>query len=309
LVKNNILEAVGNTPLIKLNRITKDLGRDIYVKLEGLNPSGSIKIRPALNMIEDAEKKGLLNKNSTIVEFTSGNQGIGLSLVAAVKGYRCVIVMPDCMSKERIKTMKAYGSEIYLTPSTDNITETFNIAKSKAKELAASNDNYFLAGQFVNPANLEAHYNSTGKEIVEQLEDLNLDAFVASIGTGGTITGTGKYLREKYPNLKIFALEPSCAAILSGKPVGSHKQQGIGDGFVPEILDQSIYDEVLTVTDKEAFAAAKDLARLEGMFVGISSGTNVAASLKAAKKLPEGSVIVTILPDNGDRYLSVEGLY
>ena len=309
MVKNNILEAVGNTPLIKLNRITKDLGRDIYVKLEGLNPSGSIKIRPALNMIEDAEKKGLLNKNSTIVEFTSGNQGIGLSLVAAVKGYRCVIVMPDCMSKERIKTMKAYGSEIYLTPSTDNITETFNIAKSKAKELAASNDNYFLAGQFVNPANLEAHYNSTGKEIVEQLEDLNLDAFVASIGTGGTITGTGKYLREKYPNLKIFALEPSCAAILSGKPVGSHKQQGIGDGFVPEILDQSIYDEVLTVTDKEAFAAAKDLARLEGMFVGISSGTNVAASLKAAKKLPEGSVIVTILPDNGDRYLSVEGLY
>ncbi len=309
MVKNNILEAVGNTPLIKLNRITKDLGRYIYVKLEGLNPSGSIKIRPALNMIEDAEKKGLLNKNSTIVEFTSGNQGIGLSLVAAVKGYRCVIVMPDCMSKERIKTMKAYGSEIYLTPSTDNITETFNIAKSKAKELAASNDNYFLAGQFVNPANLEAHYNSTGKEIVEQLEDLNLDAFVASIGTGGTITGTGKYLREKYPNLKIFALEPSCAAILSGKPVGSHKQQGIGDGFVPEILDQSIYDEVLTVTDKEAFAAAKDLARLEGMFVGISSGTNVAASLKAAKKLPEGSVIVTILPDNGDRYLSVEGLY
>jgi cysteine synthase A len=307
-VKNTILEAVGNTPLIKLNRITEGLGRDIYVKCEGLNPSGSIKIRPALNMIEDAEKRGLLNENSTIVEFTSGNQGIGLSLVAAVKGYRCIIVMPDCMSQERIKTMKAYGSEILLTPSTDNITETFNIAKSKAKELAAANKDYFLAGQFENPANSDAHYNTTGKEIFEQLEDIKLDAFVAAIGTGGTITGTGRYLKEKFPNLKIFALEPSCAAILSGKTVGSHKQQGIGDGFIPDILDQDIYDEILTVTDTEAFSTAKDLARLEGMFVGISSGTNVAASIKAAEKLPEGSVIVTILPDNGDRYLSVEGL-
>ncbi|MFP4456993.1 MAG: cysteine synthase A [Clostridia bacterium] len=309
MIKDNILQAVGDTPLVRLNRITQGLDREILVKVEGLNPSGSIKIRPALNMILDAEEKGLLKEGYTIVEFTSGNQGIGLSLVAAVKGYKCIIVMPDCMSKERINTMKAYGSEILLTPSTDNITDTFFIAKSKAEELAASNDKYFLAGQFANHANSEAHYNTTGVEIAQQLGEITPDAFVASIGTGGTITGTGRYLKEKFPNIKIFALEPSCAAILSGKMVSSHKQQGIGDGFIPDILDQDIYDEVLTVTDEEAYEVARKLASEEGLFVGISSGTNVAASIKAAKKLLKGSVIVTVLPDNGDRYLSVEGLF
>jgi cysteine synthase A len=309
MVKINILEAVGNTPLVKLNRLTEGLGREIYVKVEGMNPSGSIKIRPALNMIEDAERKGLLNKDSVIVEFSSGNQGIGLSLVAAVKGYQCVIVMPDCMSSERVRTLKAYGAEVILTPSFESISETFAKAEEKANELVAQNENYVLAGQFVNQANCEAHNKGTGREIIEQLGEVKPDAFVAAVGTGGTITGTGRILKDTYPGIKVFALEPACAAVILGKDISSHKQQGIGDGFIPEILDMDIFDDVIEITDEEAFTTTRRLARDEGLFAGISSGTNVAAALKVAKGMPEGSIIITVLPDNGDRYLSVEGLF
>ncbi len=309
MVKSNILEAIGNTPLVKLNKITKDLGRTVLVKVEGLNPSGSIKIRPALNMIEEAERQGVLKKDSVIVEFSSGNQGIGLSLVAAVKGYGCAIIMPDCMSSERIRTIKAYGAEIILTPSYDSITDTFAAAEAKAKELVGSDPKYILAGQFINQANSEAHHKGTGTEIIEQLGDIELDAFVAAIGTGGTISGTGRVLKEKYKDIKVVAVEPDCAAVLLGKEVTSHRQQGIGDGFIPEILEMDVFDEVIEICDDVAFETTRRLAREEGLFVGVSSGTNVAAAIKIAKSLPEGSVVVTILPDNGDRYLSVEDLF
>ncbi len=309
-ITNNILEAVGNTPLVKLNRVTEGLGRDIYVKVEGLNPGGSTKTRTALNMIEDAERKGLLNKDSNIIEFSSGNQGIGLALVAAVKGYKCTIVMPEIMSEERKKTMRAYGADLILTPVGENITDTFSKAEAKVAELLASDPRYFLAGQFINPANLEAHYYGTAAEIIADLEDIVPSAFVSAFGTGGTITGISKRLKEAYPEIKICLLEPDEANILSGcLNIGNHGQQGIGDGFIPELLDCDCYDEIICVSDEKAYQMAISLAAKEGLFCGVSSGTNVYAAIEYAKKLPEGSVIVTLLPDIGDRYISVPNLF
>jgi len=304
---NNILETVGNTPLVKLNKITKDLGRNIYVKIEGINPSGSIKIRPALNMIKTAEKQGLINSESTIVEYTSGNQGIGLACVCAVLGYKCKIVMPSIMSEERKKIIRAYGAEVICTDSSGTITEAFERAKEKGLEIASQNENHFLAGQFENQANPEAHKDGTAEEIIKQMGELPLDAFIASAGTGGTITGCAKRLKEAYPNAVMATAEPEMAAVLTGGKIGEHMQQGIGDGFIPKVLDTSCFSEVEVISDKEAFETAKRLAREEGIFCGISSGTNVKAAIELAKKLPEGSNVVTICVDLGDRYLSVEG--
>jgi len=300
---------VGNTPLVKLNKVTEGLGRNVYIKYEALNPGGSIKTRTALNMILDAQNKGLLRRDSVIVEYTSGNQGIGLALVCAVLGYKCVIVMPEIMSEERKKTIRAYGAELVCTGTGSDITATFEIAKQTALDLVASDDKYFLAGQFDNQANCEAHFSTTAEEIIKQMGSLPLDAFVAAVGTGGTITGAGKRLKEHYPAARIITVEPEDAAILSGGRIGIHKQQGIGDGFIPNILDCNCYESVITVTDDEAFQTARDLARLEGLLVGISSGTNVFAAIKAAKELREGSHIVTICADSGERYLSEQGFF
>lgn len=308
-IKNNILEATGNTPLVKLNRVTADLGRTIIVKVEALNPGGSVKTRTALNMVESAESQGLLKPDSIILEFTSGNQGIGLALVAAVKGYRCTIVMPECMSEERRTIIESYGADIILTPVGQDITKTFANAESKAKELLDSDPRYVLAGQFTNQANCQAHHDGTAEEIIAQLGEIMPQAFVAAIGTGGTITGAGHKLKKTYPNIFVVAVEPENAAILSGGKVRSHKQQGIGDGFIPDILDTSVYDEVITVACPEAYEMVRRLAREEGLFVGISSGTNVCAAIAIAKRLPEGSVVVTVLPDGGERYLSTPELF
>jgi len=304
---NNILEAVGNTPLIKLNKLTENLGRNIFIKFEGLNPGGSIKTRSALNMLRDAEKRKALHQGDTIIEYTSGNQGIGLALVSAVLGYKCKIIMPDCMSVERQKIMRAYGAEVILTETKGTINDAFELAKKTAIEIAESNETYFLARQFDNPANTEAHYNGTAEEIIEQMEDTKLDAFVAAIGTGGTLTGCAHRLKKAYPALLAVAVEPENAAILSGGEVGEHAQQGIGDGFIPSIVDMKCFNEVITVSDNDAFETARRLAREEGIFCGISSGSNVWSAIKVAKKLPEGSNIVTICVDLGDRYLSVDG--
>jgi len=308
-IAHSILEAIGNTPLVKLNRVTSALNRTILAKVESQNPGGSIKTRTALSMIEDAERRGVLKPDAIIVEFTSGNQGIGLALVAAVKGYRCTIVMPECMSEERRRIMASFGAEIILTPVGKDITETFGFAEAKVHELLRQDSRCVLAGQFINPANPSVHRNQTATEIIRQLEDVVPHAFVAAIGTGGTITGAGQQLKTAYPGIKVIAVEPTQAAILSGGVISSHKQQGIGDGFIPEILDTAVYDEVVMVSCEEAYAMTRRLAREEGLFVGISSGTNVCASLAVARAMPEGSVIVTILPDSGERYLSTADLF
>lgn len=304
---NSILEAVGNIPLIKLNKLTKGLGRNVYVKFEGLNPGGSIKTRSALNMIRDAEKSGKLKPGDTVVEYTSGNQGIGLSLVSAVLGYKCKIVMPDCMSVERQKIMRAYGTEVILTETNGTITDAFELAKETAIKLAESEDTYFLARQFDNLANPEAHYDGTAEEIIKQMGDVKLDAFVAAIGTGGTLTGCAHRLRTAYPDILIATVEPDKAAVLSCGEIGEHGQQGIGDGFIPSIVDMKCFQEVIVVSDNDAFVTSKRLAKEEGIFCGISSGSNVWSAIELAKKLPEGSNVVTICVDLGDRYLSVEG--
>ena len=308
-IAGSILEAVGNTPLVRLNRVTKGLDRTILVKVESQNPGGSIKTRTALSMILDAERRGLLRPDSIIVEFTSGNQGIGLALVAAVKGYPCTIVMPSCMSEERRRIMASFGAEIILTPVGKDITETFSFAEAKVHELLRQDARYVLAGQFVNPANPDIHHVQTAGEIIRQLGDLTPHAFVAAIGTGGTITGAGHRLKAEYPNIRVVAVEPTQAAILSGGVVASHKQQGIGDGFIPKILDTAVYDEVAVVSCEDAYAMTRRLVREEGLFVGISSGTNVCAALAVAQRLPAGSVIITILPDAGERYLSTADLF
>ena len=306
-ISSNILCAVGDTPLVELHRITRGLGRRVLVKIEGLNPGGSIKTRAAMNMIMDARDKGLINDDTTIVEYTSGNQGIGLALVAAVLGYKCVIVMPACMSRERRLIMQAYGAQVVLTDAQGTITEAFARARAEAERLANDNPNFFLARQFVNPSNPAAHYKGTAEEIIRQMGDLPLHAFVAAVGTGGTVTGCAHRLRQAYPDILIATAEPQNAAILSGGAVFAHKQQGIGDGFIPEVLDPDCLDRVITVSDDDAYDIARRLAREEGIFCGISSGTNVRAAIELAKSLPEGSNIVTVCVDLGDRYLSVEG--
>ncbi|MED3720083.1 cysteine synthase A [Geobacillus stearothermophilus] len=295
---NSVTELIGDTPAVKLNRIVDEDSADVYVKLEFMNPGSSVKDRIALAMIEAAEKEGKLKPGDTIVEPTSGNTGIGLAMVAAAKGYKAVLVMPDTMSLERRNLLRAYGAELVLTPGAQGMRG----AIEKAEELAREHG-YFMPQQFKNEANPEIHRLTTGKEIVEQMGE-QLDAFVAGIGTGGTITGAGKVLREAYPNIKIYAVEPADSPVLSGGKPGPHKIQGIGAGFIPDILDTSIYDEVITVTTDEAFAAARRAAREEGILGGISSGAAIHAALKVAKELGKGKKVLAIIPSNGERYLS-----
>lgn len=300
---NNILEAMGNTPMIRLNRMTGPDDATIIVKFEGLNVGGSIKTRTAYNMIRDAEQKGIINKDTIIVEPTSGNQGIGLALVGAVLGYKVKIIMPDSVSEERRLLVRQYGAEVVLVHDAGNIglciEECLNLAL-KERDL---NPNVFVPQQFENPANPEIQRNATAKEILNQV-DGEIHGFCSGIGTGGTITGIGEVLKAANPNMIIWAVEPENAAILSGGSIGTHVQMGIGDGIIPEILNQKIYDDVCIVKDDEALQAAKDLAAKEGILCGISSGTNVAAALRLAKRLGKGKTVVTVLPDTAERYFS-----
>jgi len=291
--------------MVKLTKIVPPDSGDVLVKLENLNLGGSIKSRTAFGMVEAAEKSGRLGPNSILVEPTSGNQGIGIAMIAAIKGYKARIVMPASMSIERRKLIEAYGAEVVLTPVGENISETFKTCMEEVSRMAQEDPNVVVLQQFENPANPEIHRRTTGREILEQV-DVPIDAFVAGIGTGGTITGIGDVLKERYPAIKIFAVEPSTSAVLSNGVVSVHKQQGIGDGFIPKILDQDIYDEVITVDDDNALATARQLARKEGLIVGISSGSNVYAAVKVAKRLGAGKTVVTILPDTGERYFSTE---
>lgn len=295
-------ELIGKTPLLELSNTETQLqlNATLLAKLECFNPAGSVKDRVAYEMIEDAEDKGILKKDSVIIEPTSGNTGIGLASVAAAKGYRLIITMPETMSAERRKLIAAYGAELVLTDGSKGM----NGAIEKAEELAKEIPNSIIAGQFVNPANPQAHRKTTGPEIWEDT-DGNVDIFVAGVGTGGTITGTGEYLKSKNPNLKIIAVEPADSPVLSGGKAGAHGLQGIGAGFVPEVLNTEIYDEIITVTTDEAYEASRSLARREGVLVGISSGAALHAALEIAKREENaGKTIVVLLPDTGDRYLS-----
>ena len=303
MIYNNVLEAVGNTPMIRLNRMTDEDSAEILVKFEALNVGGSVKTRTAWNMILDAEKKGKIQKDTIIVEPTSGNQGIGLALVGAVRGYHTVIIMPDSVSEERRKLVQNYGAEVKLVHDEGDIGECIQRCIRTALEMKEADFRVYVPQQFENMANYEAHLNMTGREIVEQVGG-RIDGFCSGIGTGGTISGVGEALRKANPEITIWAIEPEHAAILSGGEVGSHLQMGIGDGVIPEILNQDIYDEVVIVTDEEALQTARDLARLEGLMCGISSGTNVAAAKRLAKKLGKGKTVVTILPDTAERYFS-----
>ncbi len=303
MIYQNILEAVGNTPLIRLNHMPDKDSAEILVKMEALNAGGSIKTRTALNMIEQAEQQGLINKDSIIVEPTSGNQGIGLALVGAVKGYRTIIIMPDSVSEERRKLVRHYGAEVRLIHDAGDIGKCIDECVQTAVKMKAKNPNVFVPQQFENPDNTLAHKNHTALEIMMQAAK-PVDGFCSGIGTGGTITGIGEVLKAQYPNIEIWAVEPENAAILAGGTIGTHIQMGIGDGIIPEILNQNIYDDIYVVTDAEALETAKRLAREEGLMCGISSGTNVAAALKLAKKLGKGKTVVTILPDTAERYFS-----
>lgn len=304
MVYNNILEAVGNTPLIKLNHIVPEGAADVLVKNEGLDVGGSIKTRTALNMIEHAEIDGKLNKNSIIVEPTSGNQGIGLALIGAVKGYRTIIIMPDSVSHERSMLVKHYGAEVILIHDDGDIGKAIENCRLKAEEIAASDPNVFIPQQFENPANTEAQYAYTAKELLEAVDGRVIDGFCSGIGTGGTITGIGHALKEANPSTVIWAAEPENAAILSGGSIGTHVQMGIGDGLIPGILDTKVYDDICIITDDEALDTSRRLAREEGMMCGISSGTNVACAIKLAMKLGPGKTVVTVLPDTAERYFS-----
>ncbi|MGP4063154.1 cysteine synthase A [Halobacillus sp. H74] len=297
-IVNNITELVGQTPLVKLNGSAEDDSAEIYLKLEYMNPGSSVKDRIALSMIEEAEKEGRLKDGDTIVEPTSGNTGIGLAMVAAAKGYKAVLVMPDTMSQERRNLLRAYGAELVLTPGSEGMKG----AIKKATELQ-DNQGYFMPQQFNNEANPLVHEKTTGPEIVEQMGD-QLDAFVSGIGTGGTITGAGKVLKEKYPDIKIYAIEPEESAVLSGGDPGPHKIQGIGAGFVPGILDTEIYDEVYKVSKEDSFTAAREAARKDGILGGISSGSAIHVAKEVAKKLGKGKKVVAVIPSNGERYLS-----
>ena len=299
----NILEAVGNTPLIQLQHMIGPEAARVLVKYEAVNIGGSIKTRTALGMIETAEKQGLLRKDSIIVEYTSGNQGIGLSLIASVKGYKCKIVMPENMSLERRKLIASYGAEIVLTPEGKNIGDTFEIAKETANKMSREDPRVWLANQFGNPANPEIHRTTTAREIVEQV-DGPVHAFCSGIGTGGTITGVGEVLKENFPEVKIVAVEPEEAAILDGGPIGQHIIQGMGDGIIPDILNREVIDEIVLISDKDALETARALTREEALLVGISSGANTWAAMQLAKELGPGKTVVTILPDTGERYLS-----
>lgn len=301
-VKNSFLDLVGNTPLVRVNNLIKkdELKADVLAKLEYFNPAGSVKDRIAKEMILDALEKGLINENTTLIEPTSGNTGIGLSAVATALNLKIIITMPETMSVERRNLMKAYGAELVLTPGSEGMKG----AIAKAKELASQIENSFIPGQFENPANPTAHYKTTGPEIYEQTEG-KVDIFVAGVGTGGTISGIGKYLKEKNPEVKVVAVEPASSPVLSTGKGGAHKIQGIGAGFVPETLDTKVYDEIITVENEDAFATGKEMAKTEGILVGISSGAALYAAKELAKREENaGKTIVVLLPDGGDRYLS-----
>ena len=303
MIYNNVLEAVGHTPMIRLNHMTEEDSAEILVKFEAVNIGGSIKTRTALQMIEAAEKEGKIKEDTIIVEPTSGNQGIGLALIGAVKGYKTVIIMPDSVSEERRKLVQNYGAEVKIIHDRGNIGECIEECMKTALQMAEEDSRVFVPQQFENPANVEAHRMQTGREILEQV-DGPIDGFCSGIGTGGTITGIGEALREKNPDITIWAAEPEHAAILSGHPVGSHMQMGIGDGVIPKILNQKIYDDICIITDDEAIETSKKLARLEGLMCGISSGTNVAAAIRLAKRLGKGKCVVTVLADTAERYFS-----
>lgn len=301
----NIAELVGNTPLVKLNKINKNRESDLFVKLEYFNPGLSVKDRIAKSMIEDAEERGDINEGTVIIEPTSGNTGIGLALITSVKGYRLILTMPESMSVERRKIMKAYGAELVLTPADDGMGGAID----KAQELANKYENSYIPQQFKNQSNSKIHEKTTGQEIWRDT-DGKVDIFVAGVGTGGTITGVSKTLKQKNPNIHSVAVEPETSAVLSGEESGKHKIQGIGAGFIPEILDTELIDEIVKVSDEDSFAATKKLALEEGIFVGISSGAVLKAALDIASRPgTEGKTIVTILPDTGTRYLSTENLF
>lgn len=297
MIYKNALELIGNTPIIKLNSFS--IKNDIYIKLEKFNIGGSIKDRPALNMIDIAEKTGALKENSVIVEPTSGNMGIALSLIGALKGYKVIIVMPDSMTIERRNAMSAFGAKLVLTDGKKGMKG----AIEKAKELASQNENYVILDQFENINNSMAHYKTTGKEIMDDIPDM--DAFIAGVGTSGTLSGIGKYLKEKRPDILVFAMEPEKSSVLSGNSPNQHNIQGIGAGFIPDLYDKTIVDEVITITDQEAMNYTKLLAQNEGLLLGISSGANVAAAVKISDKYPKLKKIVTVAPDGGEKYLSL----
>lgn len=303
MIYNNVLEAIGHTPMVKLNKMCKPDSADIYVKFEGLNVGGSIKTRTAYNMILAAEREGKINENTIIVEPTSGNQGIGLALVGAVRGYKTIIIMPDSVSEERRKLVKHYGADVILIHDDGDIGKCIDECLQTALRMAKEDENVFVPQQFENINNVKAHKHHTGLEILEQVAG-GIDGFCSGIGTGGTITGIGETLKAQNPDIEIWAVEPENAAILAGGNIGTHLQMGIGDGIIPDILNQNIYDDIYIVTDEEALQTAKDLARLEGIMCGISSGTNVAAAIKLAEKLGKGKTVVTVLPDTAERYFS-----
>lgn len=303
MIYGNVLEAIGHTPIVRLNRLVGPNDADVLVKFEGLNLGGSIKTRTAYNMICRAEDEGVLTKDSIIVEPTSGNQGIGLALVGAVKGYKTIIIMPDSVSRERRLLVEHYGATVDLVHDAGNIGECINQCVEKAEEYRANNPKVFVPQQFENEANPMVHRHYTGLEILEQIAG-PIDGFCSGIGTGGTITGIGETLKAVNPHITIWAVEPENAAILAGGTVGSHIQMGIGDGLIPKVLNQSIFEDIAIISDEEALQTAKDLARLEGLMCGISSGTNVAAALRMAHKLGKGKTVVTVLPDTAERYFS-----
>lgn len=303
MVYNNILEAMGHTPMIRLNHMTDSDSADIFVKFEGLNVGGSIKTRTAYSMITAAEEAGLLCPDSIIVEPTSGNQGIGLALIAAVKGYQAKIVMPDSVSEERRKLVQNYGAEVILIHDAGDIGACIQECLNTALRMAKEDPKVFVPQQFENPANSKVHREVTAVEILEQV-DVPIDGFCSGFGTGGTITGIGEALRAKYPDVQIVVAEPEHAAILSGGVIGTHLQMGIGDGIIPKIMNTEIYNSIEIITDEEALQTAKDLAKKEGLMCGISSGTNVAAAIRLAKKLGKGKTVVTLLPDTAERYFS-----
>lgn len=301
-ITNDIIELIGNTPLIRLGKVADPVkGAEILGKLESFNPGGSVKDRPCLEMIEDAEERGILKEGSTVIEPTTGNTGIGLAMICAVKGYRCILTMPEDLSLERTYLLHSYGARVILTPAIKGVQGSID----KAIELQKKTPNSFMPLQFRSQANPRAHRKTTAVEILDACEG-KIDAFVAGVGTGGTITGVGELLKEKIPSIKIIAVEPSNSAVLSGKKAGSHKIQGIGAGFVPEILNRDVIDEIMTINDREAFDMGRRLGKEEGLCVGISSGANVAASLKVAQELGVGKRVVTILCDTGERYFSTE---
>ncbi|MBQ9931324.1 MAG: cysteine synthase A [Firmicutes bacterium] len=303
MIYNNVLEAMGNTPVLRLNRMADPEGAQVLVKFEGLNVGGSIKTRTAYNMILQGERDGIIKPDTIIVEPTSGNQGIGLALVGAVRGYKTVIIMPDSVSEERRLLVQHYGAEVKLVHDDGNIGDCIQECLNTAVRMAEADPRVYIPQQFTNPANPMTHKSYTALEILEQV-DGPIDGFCSGVGTGGTLSGIGEVLKEKNPQMQIWAVEPEHAAILAGGNVGTHLQMGIGDGLIPDNLNTEIYDDIYIVSDEEAIETAKDLARLEGIMCGISSGTNVAAALQLAKKLGKGKTVLTILPDTAERYFS-----